>query len=133
MGRESRRAGGRAGGKFAADLHHGWETDVTLKELCDGVNKALNEQPDALRMKQLAQSAAEIGALTGWAPGIIDPHGRFAKICADLQARARAIYERTGRMDVAELHDALGQLREVVARHDEDLRYSPEDDDAPPY
>ena len=102
---------------------------MTLKELCNSVNEALNEQPDAQRLKHLAQQAAEIGALTGWAPGVIDPHGRFAKICMDLQDRAKAAYLRMGRADIAELHDALAALRETVARHDEDLRYSPDDDD----
>lgn len=102
---------------------------MTLKELCDSVNEALNERPDALRVKQLTQHAAEISALTGWAPGIIDPHGRFAKICMDLQDRAKAIFTRTGRTDIAELHDALGALLETVARHDHDLRYAPDGDE----
>lgn len=103
---------------------------MTLKELCMAVNEALNDHPDDLRLRQLTRKAEEIAALTGWAPGIIDPQGRFAKICTDLEDRSRGLYERTGQYDLAKLHDALADLRDTVARHDEDLKPSAEDDDA---
>jgi len=102
---------------------------VTLKELCKAVNDALNDRPDGRRLRQLSRSAEEIASLTGWAPGAIDPQGRFAKICQDLEARSRALYERTSQYELAELHDALAGLRETVARHDEDLKPSAADDD----
>lgn len=102
---------------------------MTLKELCKAVNEALNDHPDGLNLQRLSRSAVEIASLTGWAPGVIDPHGRFAKICVDLQQRARDLYEKTGKAEVAELHDALADLRETVARHDYDL--APDRDDGP--
>lgn len=94
---------------------------MTLKELCKAVNDALNDHPDGMNLQRLSRSAAEIASLTGWAPSVIDPHGRFAKICVDLQQRARDLYEKTGKTEVAELHDALADLREAVAKHDYDL------------
>ena len=103
---------------------------VTLKELCKAVNDALNDHPDGLTLKRLSRSAVEIASLTGWAPGVIDPHGRFAKICVDLQQRARDLYEKTGKTEVAELHDALADLRETVARHDDDLNPNTDDKDS---
>lgn len=106
---------------------------MTLKELCKAVNDALNDRPDGRRVQQLARNAQETAALTGWAPGVIDPQGRFAKICKDLEDRARALYERTTRRELAELHDALAELRETVARHDEDIKPSPADDDGDPF
>lgn len=102
---------------------------MTLKELCKAVNEALNDHPDGLNLRRLSRSAAEIASLTGWAPGVIDPNGRFAKICVDLQQRARDLYEKTGKDEVAELHDALADLREAVARHDSDLAPDHDDDD----
>lgn len=106
--------------------------DVTLKELCKAVNDALNDRPDGRRLRQLSRSAEEIASLTGWAPGPIDPQGRFAKICKDLEDRTRTLYERTAQHELAELHDALADLREAVARHDEDLKPSSADDDGDP-
>jgi uncharacterized protein YbjT (DUF2867 family) len=102
---------------------------VTLKELCKSVNDALNEHPDAARLQRLARNAIEIASLTGWAPGVIDPYGRFAKICIDLQERARGLYEKTGKRELAELHDALADLREAVAKHDDDLNPAAKDDE----
>lgn len=106
---------------------------MTLKELCKAVNDALNDRPDGRRVRQLARNAEEITSLTGWAPGAIDPQGRFAKICKDLEERSRALYERTTHQELAELHDALAELRETVARHDEDLKPSSADDDGDPF
>ncbi len=103
---------------------------MTLKELCKAVNEALNEHPDGLNLKRLSRSATEITSLTGWAPGVIDPQGRFDKICVDLQQRARDLYEKTGKTEVAELHDALADLREAVARHDYDLAPDSDSDDS---
>lgn len=101
---------------------------MTLKELCKAVNEALHDHPDGLNLRRLSRNAAEIASLTGWAPGVIDPHGRFAKICVDLQQRARDLHEKTGKAEVAELHDALADLREAVARHDYDLDPNNDDD-----
>lgn len=102
---------------------------MTLKGLCEAVNDALNGQPDGPRLKRLARHAAEIASLTGWAPGVIDPQGRFAKICMDLETKARNLYERTGQYELAEVHDSLAELRETVARHDNDLKPSAADED----
>ena len=105
---------------------------MTLNELCKAVNDALNDRPDGRRLRQLARNAGELASLTGWAPGAIDPQGRFAKICKDLEGRTRTLYERSAQQELAELHDALAELRETVARHDDDLKPSSEDDEIEP-
>ena len=94
---------------------------MTLTELYKAVAAALTDHPDSQRCKQLARNAQEIAALTGWAPGVIDPHGHFAGRGAELRERIKHLYQASGQETLAELHDALADLTEAVARHDADL------------
>ena len=67
--------------------------------------------------------------MTGWAPGVIDAQGRLDAELARLQDSARTLYAERSAHPVAELHDALGDLRVAVARHDAEVTgTSPEDD-----
>jgi hypothetical protein len=66
--------------------------------------------------------------MTGWAPGVIDPHGRIDSELARLQDRAKALYLENNDQAVAALHDALSDLRQAIAQHDSDFA-APEDDD----
>lgn len=102
---------------------------MTLNELCKAVNAAISVRPDGLRCRQLTRNALEIAALTGWAPGVIDPQGRFDQLCTELQGRIKRLHETSGGNELAELHDALAELREAVARHDDDLAPSRDDGD----
>lgn len=106
---------------------------MNLSELCKAAHEVL-EHPDKQTLQRLTRRAGEIASLTGWAPGQIDPEGRFDTICQQLLHKARQLYEQNQQQEIAELHDALAELRETVARHDDDLRPdSSEGDDAEPF
>lgn len=103
---------------------------MKLPELYQAVERLLDaEQADADECTQLAKRAVEIAALTTWAPGAIDPQGRAAEISGQLEARLRERYGEDRGQALAELHDALADLRAAIARHDEDLRPSAGGDD----
>ncbi len=65
--------------------------------------------------------AREIAAMTTWAPGVIDPQGRAAALSLGLEARLKALFQQSGSNTLAELHDALSQLRVTIKQHDDDL------------
>jgi hypothetical protein len=59
--------------------------------------------------------------MTGWATGPIDPQGKIAAAFELLKLQARRRFEETQSPEVAELHDALGDLLIAIATHDDDL------------
>jgi hypothetical protein len=59
--------------------------------------------------------------MTGWAAGVIDAQGRLDAELARLQDRARTLYEERSAHPMAELHDALGDLRGAIARYDAEV------------
>ena len=60
--------------------------------------------------------------MTGWAIGPIDPRGHVAAAFELLKVQVRARFEETQDAGVAQLHDALGDLLNAIASHDDDLK-----------
>lgn len=102
---------------------------MKLPELYRAVQAALDGERDAPALEKLARCAAELADLTTWAPGVIDPHGRAASTSLVLEARIRALYAERSDTALAELHDALAELRATILKHDDDLRPRRDEDE----
>lgn len=59
--------------------------------------------------------------MTSWATGPIDPQGKIAAAFELLKLQVRMRFEETQSPEVAQLHDALGDLLIAIATHDDDL------------
>ena len=94
---------------------------MNLSELHASISQALAQAPGDAPLHGLAIEAERMADMTGWAIGPIDPQGRIAAAFELLKLQARGRYEETQRPEVAELHDALGDLINAIASHDDDL------------
>ena len=90
-------------------LFHGAATAVLNGEAC---------RYDAQGVAGMAQEMAE---MVGWAPGEIDPRGELHTGLDRLRQKARARFEEARQPGMATLHDAIADLMDAVARHDQDL------------
>ena len=97
-------------------------------ELLQAIERFL-DAPDAATPPVLTQAAVDLADMVGWAPGPIDPEGRFTDRLLALLAALRAHHDAAPDNGVAALHDALGQLADAVARHDRDLDVARDDDE----
>ncbi len=95
---------------------------MNLSELHSSISKALAQATASAPLRGLALEAERLADMTGWAIGPIDPQGRIAAAFELLRVQARARYEDTQDADVAQLHDALGDLINAIASHDDDLK-----------
>jgi hypothetical protein len=102
---------------------------MNLPELYRTVQAALDGERDALALERLARRAAELADLTTWAPGAIDPHGQAVSISLALEAQIRGLYAEHSDPALAELHDALAELRAAILKHDDDLRPRRDEDE----
>lgn len=59
--------------------------------------------------------------MTSWATGPIDPQGKITAAFELLKLQVRMRFEETQSSEVAQLHDALGDLLIAIATHDDDL------------
>ncbi len=93
---------------------------MKLPELYQGLQAALAAplNPDDLTI--FTNHAKELTALTTWAPGLIDPQGQACAISIALEGKNRSLYEAGANDSLAELHDALLDLRSAIIQHDED-------------
>jgi len=94
---------------------------MNLSELHTSISKALAHEAGAASLRGLAIEAQRLADMTGWAIGPIDPQGHIAAAFELLKVQARAGFEDTQDADVAQLHDALGDLIHAIASHDDDL------------
>ena len=94
---------------------------MNLSELHSAVSKALAQMPEPVHLRSLAGEAERMADMTGWAIGPIDPQGRIAAAFELLKLQARARFEETQSHDMAQLHDALGDLIKAIVSHDDDL------------
>lgn len=94
---------------------------MNLNELHAAISKALAQTPETAPLRGLAVEAERIADMTGWAIGPIDPQGRIAAAFELLKLQARVRFEETQNPDMAQLHDALGDLINAIASHDDDL------------
>lgn len=101
---------------------------MTLPELYRSIRAAI-QNPAAHDLEQLKVHAQQIADMTTWAPAMIDPNGQASAISLELEQQLRAIYAETQNQSVAELHDALCEVRGAIAQHDDDLRPRREDDE----
>jgi len=94
---------------------------MNLSELHASISKALAQAPGGAPLHGLAVEAERMADMTGWAIGPIDPQGRIAAAFELLKLQARVRFEETQSPEVAQLHDALGDLLKAIASHDDDL------------
>lgn len=101
---------------------------MTLPELYRSIRAAI-QNPAAHNFNQLTVHAQQIADMTAWAPSMIDPNGQASAISLELEEKLREIYAQTQDKSIAELHDALCDVRAAVAQHDDDLRPRSVDDE----
>ena len=94
---------------------------MNLNELHAAISKALAQTSETAPLHGLAIEAERLADMTGWAIGPIDPQGRIAAAFELLKLQARVRFEETQSPEVAQLHDALGDLINALASHDDDL------------
>jgi hypothetical protein len=94
---------------------------MNLNELHAAISKALAQSSETAPLRGLAVEAERLADMTGWALGPIDPQGRIAAAFELLKLQARVRFEETQSPEIAQLHDALGDLINAIASHDDDL------------
>lgn len=94
---------------------------MNLTELHAAVSKALAQASDTTSLRGLAMELERMADMTGWATGPIDPHGRVAAAFELLKVQVRVRFDETQSPEMAQLHDALGDLLGAIASHDDDL------------
>lgn len=94
---------------------------MNLNELHAAVSKALAQVSDSTPLRGLAIELERMADMTGWAIGPIDPQGRVAAAFELLKVQARVRFDESQNPEMAQLHDALGDLLRAIARHDDDL------------
>jgi hypothetical protein len=94
---------------------------MNLNELHSAISEALAHTTGGASLRSLAIEAVRMADMTGWATGPIDPQGRIAAAFELLKLQARSRFEETQDADVAQLHDAIGDLLNAIASHDDDL------------
>ncbi|MCR4346190.1 MAG: hypothetical protein NUV55_03135 [Sulfuricaulis sp.] len=72
-------------------------------------------------MHGLAVEAVRMADMTGWATGPIDPQGKVAAAFELLKLQVRQRFDESQSRELAELHDAIGDLLVAIATHDDDL------------
>ncbi len=101
---------------------------MSIAELMRAIAAAIQAEGPAARYTQLAQNADALADMVSWAPGIIDATGKLSDHLATLQQELHARHDQTPDAGLAALHDALGDLRNAIARHDRDFEITREDD-----
>lgn len=101
---------------------------MTLPELYRAVRELI-QNPTAHSAQLLCVEAQKIADMTSWAPGVIDPKGQAQAMSMELEQQLRKLYEQNRDQAIAELHDALCDVRAAIARHDDDLRPRRDDED----
>jgi hypothetical protein len=94
---------------------------MNLTELHAAISKALSHVSDTTPLRGLAIELERTADMTGWATGPIDPHGRVATAFELMKVQARVRFDESQSPEMAQLHDALGDLLSAIARHDDDL------------
>ena len=94
---------------------------MNLNELYAAISKALAQTSETAPLHGLAVEAERMADMTGWATGPIDPQGRVAAAFGLLKVQARVRFDETQSPEMAQLHDALGDLIKAIASHDDDL------------
>lgn len=102
---------------------------MNIGELIQAVQDILQTK-DAHAADMLTHQAAAISDMVGWATGPIDIHGRLGERFAELQSGLRAHYAAKAEDGIAALHDALGELRDAIARHDSDIAGASQGDES---
>lgn len=102
---------------------------MTIAELMRDVVAVLQTDGPPMRYAELARHAQALADMVGWAAGVIDRDGRLNEHLDALQQKLRQRYEQLPKEELAELHDALGDMRNAIVRHDRDFEIAREDDE----
>ena len=95
---------------------------MNINELLTASRDALSQTSNDAPLLSLAVEAERMADMVGWANGPIDPQGRIAAVVDDLKQQARRRFEETRSANAAQLHDALADLINAIASHDDDLK-----------
>ena len=101
---------------------------MTLNELYQEMNAALESSIDAATTDRLTTESDRYAKTVGWADGIIDKDGRILEAFDNLRRIAFRRFEQTQDPNIAALHDALARFILAVSAHDEDLAPSHDND-----
>jgi hypothetical protein len=102
---------------------------MNISDFLKSVDAVLQGDRSHALLDQLRAVAEQMADMTGWAPGVIDPHGRIDGELLRLQERAKVLYVENHDQAIAALHDALGELRQAIAEHDSHFEAPADDDD----
>ena len=102
---------------------------MTLNELYQEMNDALEGSLDAATTDRLTTESDRYATTVGWADGVIDKDGKILEAFDKLRRIAFNRYEQTQDRNIAALHDALARFILAVSAHDEDLAPSLDVDD----
>ena len=94
---------------------------MNVSELHALISQALAQAPGDAPLRGLVVEAERMADMTGWATGPIDPQGQITAAFELLKLQVRRRFEETQSPEVAALHDALGDLINAIASHDDDL------------
>jgi hypothetical protein len=100
---------------------------MTPGKLLQSVERFL-DAPEPAAVPVLTQAIVDLADMVGWAPGPIDPNGRFADRLLALLTRLRERHAAEADAGVAAIHDALGTLGDAIVRHDRDFSADDPDD-----
>jgi 2',3'-cyclic-nucleotide 2'-phosphodiesterase (5'-nucleotidase family) len=102
---------------------------MTLTELYQEMQTALESSVDAATTDRLTVESDRYAKTVGWAEGVIDKDGRILEAFDKLRITAFRRFEQTQDPNIAAMHDALARFILAVSTHDEDLAPAPENDD----
>ncbi|MDH3990791.1 MAG: hypothetical protein OEV34_16780 [Gammaproteobacteria bacterium] len=103
---------------------------MTLDELYQEMQAALESSIDAAATDRLTTESDRYAKTVSWADGVIDKDGRILEAFDELRRVAFRRFEQTQDRNIAALHDALARFIFAVSAHDEDLAPSPDNDDS---
>lgn len=95
---------------------------MNIRLLHDAATAVLNGEACRYDAHGVAVMALQLAEMVGWAPGAIDSGGELHDGLDRLRLKARDRYERDRQPGLASLHDAIADLMDAIARHDQDLR-----------
>ncbi|MBI3545655.1 MAG: hypothetical protein HY081_03545 [Gammaproteobacteria bacterium] len=102
---------------------------MSIAELMRAIAAAIQAEGPAARYAQLALNTEALADMVSWANGAIDPETKLDDHLNTLQQQLHQLHDQAPDSALASLHDALGDLRNAIMRHDRDLKITGADDE----